>query len=146
MSSTAYSAEIRPDERLRRIVLLSGVVLGVTGVAVILTMPMHPLVLLAACGGWLGFSYSELARLRRGYSRCYRLRFAASGDLWLLGAEGTWQPARLLPGSLLLRRVGWIVLRSAGSGRFAEPIRGHCRKDSDWRRLQVIWRHIGAGL
>jgi hypothetical protein len=131
---------------LRRGVLLCGVILGVTGIAVILTMPMHPLALLAACCGWLILCYSELARLHRGYSRCCRLRFGASGEIWLLGTDREWRPARLLSGSILLRRVGWIMLQSAGGGRFAEPIRGHCRKDPQWRRLQVIWRHIGAGL
>jgi len=131
---------------LRRIVLLSGAVLGVTGVAVILTMPMHPLALLAGGGGWLFLAYSELARLHRGYAGCRRLRFAASGEVWLLGEDREWRPARLLPGSILLRRAGWIVLQSADGDRFAEPIRGHCRKNPEWRRLQVIWRHIGAGL
>jgi len=64
--------------------------------------------------------------------------------MWRLDADGNWHPARLLPGSMLLRRVGWIRWDDGCGRQYAELLRGRSRESDDWRRLQVIWRHIGA--
>jgi len=49
---------------------------------------------------------------------------------------------------VLLRKVGWIRLSfELPTGRkliLGELLRGDGRRGEDWRRLQVIWRHIGA--
>jgi hypothetical protein len=80
----------------------------------------------------------------RGHALCRRLRMSAGGELLLLDPLGNWHTARLLPGSVLLRRIGWIRLETGIGQRCAELVRGSCRESDDWRRLQVIWRHIGA--
>ncbi|MBT8087186.1 MAG: hypothetical protein KJO46_04090, partial [Gammaproteobacteria bacterium] len=66
------------------------------------------------------------------------------GSAALLDRNGQWRPAEVLPGSLLLRHYGWIRLKPRHGRRFAALFRGHCRQSADWRRLQVIWRHVGA--
>jgi len=144
MSSGTYSAELRPDAMLRRLVLVSGGVLGASGVALILVMPFNAMVLIAGSAAWLAYSGWELVGVSRGYARCRRLRVTAGGEMKLLDAEGNWRAARLLPCSVLLRRVGWIRGEDSEGRQYAEPVRGSCRESDDWRRLQVIWRHIGA--
>lgn len=144
MSSSRYSAELRPDTPLRRLVLASGAVFALLGVAVILTLPLPAAVLIAASAGWLFVCARELVVAGRGFSYCRGLRIAVDGDIVLLDPDGVWQPARLLPGSVVLRHVGWILFETNEGRQFAELVRGRCRESNDWRRLQVIWRHIGG--
>lgn len=145
MPSNAYSAELRPDPCLRRLVLCSGAGLGLLGVVAILTLPWPPAWCAAAAVAWAGVVVWELAGLRSAWAECRALRIRADGSAAALGRDGRWRPVALLADGVLLRHCGWIRLR-AGSGRvFAEPVRGACRDSHDWRRLQVIWRHVGAG-
>ncbi len=146
MSSPTYSAELHPDARLRRIVLWSGALLGLVGVVVILSTRLPAALLIAASVAWLLFSGWELRRICHGYARCRRLRLSAGGELSRLDGAGNWHLARLLPGSVLLRRVGWIRWDDERGRQYAELLLGRCRESDDWRRLQVIWRHIGARL
>ena len=144
MSSSKYSAELRPDPLLRRLVLVSGTGLAVLGVALILSLPLHAAALIAGCVGWLLVCARELVSAGQGFSYCRRLRIAVDGEILLLDPDGVWQPARLLSGSAVLRRVGWILFETIEGRQFAELVRGRCRESDDWRRLQVIWRHIGG--
>jgi len=144
MSSIKYSAELRPDALLRRVVLVSGMVFAVLGVVLILTLPLHAAALIAGSVGWLLLCARELVVAGQGFSYCCRLRIAVDGDILLLDPDGVWQPARLLSGSAVLRRVGWILFETSEGRQFAELVRGRCRQSDDWRRLQVIWRHIGG--
>lgn len=144
MSSSAYSAEIGSDETLRRIVLLSGVGAAVIGFALILVLPWHPSLRLIVSSGWLGLLFLELYKIRCAYRRYCALRVDSHGNAWLKDRAGEWHGARLLAGSVLLRRFGWIRLASVDGGACAELVRGHCRDSAAWRRLQVVWRHIGA--
>ena len=144
MSSSTYSAELYPDAVLRWLVLFSGSIFGAAGIALILTLPLHWLLLVAGSVGWLTLFVSELVGMSRGFVRCCRLRMTPDGEILLLDPEGNWHAARLLPGSVLLRRVGWIRLKIEQGQQCAEPVRGSCRESEDWRRLHVIWRHIGA--
>ena len=144
MSSIKYSAELCPDALLRRVVLVSGMVFAVLGVVLILTLPLHAAALIAGSVGWLLLCARELVVVGQGFSYCCRLRIAVDGDILLLDPDGVWQPARLLSGSAVLRRVGWILFETSEGRQFAELVRGRCRESDDWRRLQVIWRHIGG--
>lgn len=148
MSSTAYFAEIRPDPFLRRIVLISGAVLALAGIPLILMLPVSPGSRAVAAVVWLAMMASELSRARRAWYSCHALRFFADGTVLVLVAGLSWQPATLLSGGILLRQLGWIRLSfTLPSGRklvLGECLRGDGHKNADWRRLQVIWRHVGA--
>ncbi|MGI9249022.1 MAG: hypothetical protein ACR2QI_08395 [Woeseiaceae bacterium] len=144
MSSSTYSAELRPDAGLRRLVVLSGMFFGALGVALLLTLPLHAAASVACSGSWLLLCVRELVKIRRGYALCCGLRMTAGGEISVLGPDGAWRVAQLSPGSVLLRRLGWIRLTDRHGRRCAELIRGSCRESDDWRRLQVIWQHIGA--
>lgn len=129
---------------LRRSVLWSGALFAVAGVALIFSTRLPAALLIAASVAWLLFSGWELRRIRHGHACCRRLRLSAGGEMRWLDAGGNWHPAELLPGSVLLRRLGWIRWDDGHGGQYAELVRGRCRESDDWRRLQVIWRHIGA--
>ena len=144
MSSTAYFAEFKPDPHLRRLVAASGVLLGIAGVLVILLLPTDLWMRLAACVIWVLTSAREHRQLQRGWADCRALRFTANGELMVLGADQTWRAARQETGSVLLRKLGWIRLRDHRGVVFGELLSGDDRASPDWRRLQVIWRHVGA--
>jgi len=144
VSSTAYSAEISPDPVLRRIVLWSGVLLGIAGVLAVLILPVSLWVRLALAAGWAGASFLELRQLLRAWRKCCRVRIDSTGEIQLLDDSGRWRGGGLVSGGVLLRKIGWIRLRNHAGAPFGELLAGDSRMSPDWRRLQVIWRHIGA--
>jgi len=148
VSSNAYYAEVSPDPFLRRLVLTTSVVLALAGVPLILILPVTPTLRLVAVLIWLASTVWEITRLRRAWNTSQGLRFFADGTVAVHLPGQAWYPARLLSGGFLLRKTGWIrlevVLPGGGKAILGEPLRGDCRESHDWRRLQVIWRHIGA--
>jgi len=148
VSSTAYFAEIRPDPVLRRIVLASGVALALVGVPLIRILPIALEIRAIAVIIWAALAVRELSRARLAWNTCQALRFFADGTIAVLAPGQIWRPAVLLSGGVLLRKMGWIRLSfELPTGRkliLGELLRGDGRRGTDWRRLQVIWRHIGA--
>jgi len=68
----------------------------------------------------------------------------SSGQFAVLKNSEYWVPASLMTGSVLLRKLGWVRLKDESGRVFVELVRGDARLSHDWRRFQVIWRHIGA--
>ena len=86
----------------------------------------------------------ELQRLEQGFDACKAIRIDSSGEAMILGDDENWVPARLLSGSVLLRKLAWMRLQDQSGRIYLELISGDARQSQNWRRLQVIWRHIGA--
>ena len=144
MSSNAYFAEFRPDLVLRRFVQWTAAAVGAVGVAVIAGLEAPFSIRFGGAALWLAILVAQLRSLRCGWSSCAGFRVHADGTVAVLGPDGEWCRGQLEPDGVLLRRWGWIRIRT-GSGRpFAEPLRGSCRDSREWRRLQVIWRHVGG--
>jgi len=143
-ASTSYSAEIAPDPRLRRLVLLVGAVLCLAGLGFVPLLPVSVELKAVLAAAWLGLCGYEWHALLRGYARSGSLRIAAGGHVERQRRDGSWQPARLCAGSMVLPRFAWLRIDSPDMRPYAEPVCGDCGKSEDWRRLQVIWRHIGA--
>ena len=114
------------------------------GLVMIIELPVHGAVRAGSCMIWVVFCIREQICLRRAYRSFSRLRVSCDGELRVLDRCGDWQAARVLAGSVLLRHAGWIRIRAGDGSVFVEPLRGSCRRSADWRRLQVIWRHVGA--
>ncbi|MGI9237200.1 MAG: hypothetical protein ACR2QZ_07370 [Woeseiaceae bacterium] len=144
MSSNRYFAELQPDTTLRMLIMVSGIGLGFVGEILIVALPFHAAALIVGGGAWLAFAVREQAKLLSAFRRYGRLRIGVGGSLMRLDSEGCWREGRLLPGSLVLSRLAWIRYEINGDIRSAELLRGDCLESHDWRRLQVIWRHIGA--
>lgn len=99
---------------------------------------------IAAGLAWCVVAAMELLVLRRSSQSCSAFRIMADGTAAVRAGDGQWQPATLLGGGILLRRYGWVRLRTSVGRVIVQPVRGAARDSRDWRRLQVIWRHIGA--
>lgn len=144
MSSPVYSTELRTEPLLRRIVLLTGLLFVITGLIVILMMPLAFGWRIAAGGSWVLFGLREVIIIRNAYAAYFRLRLDSAGKLELVITNGANKAATLLAGSVVLAGVAWLRIESADGLRCAELLRGNCRENKQWRRLQVIWRHFGA--
>lgn len=145
MSSSAYSAFLTPESRLRKSVLLVSVVLIGAGTLLLATLSAPPLVRGFACVVWCLAGIRNIVRLAQNFARVAAIRLYPDGAAELLDADHEPRPAMLADGSVVLRNWAWLRLRRDDGGSVAELLRGDGRKDHDWRRLQVIWRHVGAG-
>lgn len=145
VSSNTYSTELVPDPILRRVVIVAGWVASGLGVTIILTLPVHPAWRLFAALVWLLPNARKLYLIAKWNKRCQGLRVAHTGDVEIITDRRSSTSAKLVAGSIVLRRIAWLKLESEDGQRFAELLRGKCSQDEDWRRLQVIWRHLGAG-
>jgi len=96
------------------------------------------------CLVWVAFGRFELRQLEQGFDACKAIRIDSNGEVTILVNDEKWVPATLLTGSVVLRKLGWIRLKGESGQIFLELIRGDARQSQNWRRLQVIWRHIGA--
>ena len=144
MSSNSYSAYLTPDPWLRIVVLTSGRLLLAAGLALILTLDLDAAIRAAGSLLWMAVGRFELRRLQNGFNFCQAVRMHSDGHVEVLNTRMEWQSCCLLSGSLLLRNLAWLRLQPASGPTLAEPFRGSARDSHDWRRLQVIWRHIGA--
>ncbi len=124
---------------------MSGVAATVVGLVTIVLLSL-PLTWRAfAALVWLLLNGRELALFSKGHKRCQRIRIEHSGDVELLAPDGNWTPATLLAGSVVLRRFAWLRFETRDGRRFAELMCCKTAQNKEWRRLQVIWRHLGAG-
>lgn len=142
--STSYFAEIRPDARLRRLVLLSGVLLFLAGLAFLPLLAVSAPLKGLLAAGWTGLCGFEWLSLRQGYAAGGALRIAAGGQVERQSPEGGWEPAQLCAGSVVLARIAWLRIATPRGRPYAELVSARGHASEDWRRLQVIWRHIGA--
>ena len=124
--------------------LLGGVVLSLAGLGLVPLLPLSflPQALLALA--WLYLSGREWFAFRRGYAGGGALRIAADGQVQLQCRDGGWQPASLCHGSVVLPRLAWLRVDPPGTRPYAELVSAERQESEEWRRLQVIWRHIGA--
>lgn len=144
MSSNTYSTCLTPDPRLRMIVVYSGRLLCAVGCALLLTLPLDIEWRFLLCVCWLVSGWLELSRMQRGHADCRAIRLQAGGGIEVLNGDQKWVPAALQRDSVVFARLAWIRARGKGGNRYAELLSGDARACYEWRRLQVIWRHIGA--
>ena len=93
---------------------------------------------------WIGLCGYEWLAFWRGYAVGGKLRIAAGGLAERQRRDGTWEPSSLCAGSVVLPRVAWLRIAPRHGRPYAELVGAGNQGSEDWRRLQVIWRHIGA--
>ena len=142
--STTYSSELIADPRLRRLVLICGWAAMLVGAAICLALPIAWKWRLAASCLWMLISERELRVIAGGYKRYKGFRIDANGAVALLTRDGDWLPASLLAGSIVLPSLAWLRFKDQDGHHRAELIACKCPENKAWRRLQVIWRHLGA--
>ncbi len=127
-------------------VLALSATLGMIGVLLVAMLPLDIPVRIAAAAVWAGSVLREVLLLRRAWRNCRAIRLSPGGSVTVLGEDAEWRPGQLVSGGLLLPRFGWLRLRTGTAPAFAELVRGDRRKNRDWRRLHVIWRHFRAPI
>ncbi len=143
-ASTSYSAEIAPDARLRRLVLLSGALLFLAGLVFVPLLAVSAVLKGLVAVAWSCLCGYEWLAFWRGYAGSRTLRIAPGGSIERQCRDGSWQPARLCAGSLVLPGFAWLRVAPPGAKTYAELVSASSHESENWRRLQVIWRHIGA--
>jgi hypothetical protein len=131
---------------LRVIVLLSGLIACLAGVLLALSLPLRALDRALIVCAWLFLCGREIARTWRGYALVGTLRISGDARIEVRLVGGEWRTASLLSGSLVLPRVAWLRISVGAGPAYGELLTGNPRKNKDWRRLLVIWRHIGAAI
>ncbi|MDX1404276.1 MAG: hypothetical protein R3192_07060 [Woeseiaceae bacterium] len=131
---------------LRALVFAWGVVAASAGAVILLRLPIASYLKPGLALLWLLECARELWALRRGGRRLCELRLAAGGEVSGISPRGDVLPLELLPGSMLLRRLGWLRLRFADGLTHGELFTGDARQDPEWHRLQLIWRQRAAAF
>ena len=144
MSSITYWAELHPETRLRRLVLVSGVLLLAGGVVMVSLIDGSTAWKIAGGSVWTGVSGYRLWQLGHAYAVNGILRLGADGSLEIEGLDGRRHAATLDSGSFVLQRFAWLRISPSTGTAYGELVRGNARESEEWRRFQVIWRHIGA--
>lgn len=114
------------------------------GLVVIAAMSIPPVQRLLVACAWLLLAGRQLRSALRHNATVTRIRVYADGSAAIADPGGCWRPATLAPGSIVLERVAWLRLDVPGASHGGELLAGNSRKNNDWRRLQMIWRHLGS--
>jgi hypothetical protein len=144
MSFTPYSARLVPERGLRLLVLSAGTVTTVVGVCVIAGLGLAPVSRLFAAALWLISSLRELWLMGRAQRRFRAVRMYPGGRAELSCRQGGRVGASLLAGSVVLPRLAWLRFRTEDGWRHAELLRRNAGRGEQWRRLQVLARHLGG--
>jgi hypothetical protein len=123
--------------------LISGLGLALTGGGLVLLLPLDLPARLLALLGWFWWSSRELLTYCRVYARWSACKLSADGEIRLIGDDECCA-ATLLPGSIVLSEVAWLRLRAENGDVWGELVAGKHRESKDWRRLQVIFRHLNT--
>jgi hypothetical protein len=145
VSSNRYSSTLKPDPWLRILVLTSGRLLIAAGLVIILILDIAADLRALAGALWIVAGRYELRVLQRRFDALIAIRLFSDGSVAVLNEHEEWQPGQCQSGCIVLRKLVWLRLRTADGTRFTELLCGDVRRSHDWRRLQVIWRHVGAG-
>ena len=143
LSLAEFSTELHPEPLLRRIVLASGTVMLGAGLMVIAAMSATAAVRGLVALAWLLLACRQLWAQARHNALVRRIRIYADGSVEFAVAGGHWHPATLASGSIVLERLAWLRLDVGNAAPSGELLAGNSRKNKDWRRLQMIWRHLG---
>jgi hypothetical protein len=114
------------------------------GLWVILCLPIGRGFGAIAAVGWCLFGAYQAVDIANLHKRFSRLRIASDGSSEICTTDGQWHAATIGPGCIVLTHLAWLRLRLADGRRYRALLRGEARESKQWRRLQVIWRHLGT--
>ena len=145
MSSREYCAELGHDPQLSRWLIGSVLLALSAGLWVVWQLPI------SAELRWLGGTGWALATGGRGWltwktqAHWRRLRIVAGGPVIVETRNGQQVDAAMTGNCVVLARLAWLDLVTTDGSRFCALVSGNARESEQWRRFQVIWRHMGSG-
>ncbi|MDX1506771.1 MAG: hypothetical protein R3358_00735 [Woeseiaceae bacterium] len=122
----------------------SGAALLVAGVVVLTVLPLSRPLAVAGSVAWIFRVSRELAALWRVYGRLVGYRLFAGGDITVYTDAGPGLDGRVAPGTLVTRRWAWLRVVTSDGRAWAELVAGDAAGSQQWRRFQVIFRHLPA--
>lgn len=143
-SCRAYSARLCAEWRSRSLVLASGAGLGVAGLAIAATLPIHVALAGSVTFVWAAGTAAAWRRTLAAYRSVLAITLWPDGGVQVETTDGGRATGRLAAGSLVLGTCAWVRLELDGGRCWGELL--FCRRqDRDqWRRFQVICRHFSA--
>ena len=116
------------------------------GLAIILTLPLAPLLRVLLACTWLAENIRECRRQIRGAARVRRITLDTSGNIGCTAPDGRSLSLTLRSGSVVLSRLALLRVQFADGSDYVELLRGDPAADLEWQRLQLIWRHCRAAF
>ena len=130
---------------LRRAVLGSGIAFAIGAALLVLELPFERSWRAAGMLMLLLMAAREWVLISRGHKQCDSILIEHNGDCQLRSGDGCCSRATLCAGSVVLARFAWLRFKTDEGRHCVELLRAKSTQIEDWRRLQVIWRHLGAG-
>jgi len=125
--------------------MATGIAAAVGGIVAIAGLPFAGTWRILGAVIWSVASVVELSLVAKGHSNCQSLRIEQDGNMQIRMTNGCCMPATLSAGSAVLGAFAWLRFTAENGRRHVELFRRESPGNKDWRRLQVIWRHLGAG-
>ena len=145
MSSTPFFTDLEPDAISQTIVLATGAGALLGGALAIAALPVESASQALWTAAWAVLGGRDLWLVAVGYRRCARIRLHHEASIEAWSRDGCCAPATLGAGSIVTSAFAWLRVEFANGGRAGLLLRRKAAQDEGWRRLQVIWRHLGAG-
>jgi hypothetical protein len=123
----------------------TGIVAVIGGIVAVVSLPFALGWRALGAGLWALACCYELRVITRAHRNCQSLRIEQDGNILMTMADGCCMPATLSAGSVVLGSFAWLRFTAENGRRHVELFRRENPGNKDWRRLQVIWRHLGAG-
>ena len=114
------------------------------GIVTIVSVPIDILLRALAASVWLLWGGVQWLLITSAHKRYRRVRIHSDGTAALLDSSGKWHAAGICKDCIVLANYAWLKLKPAPGGTYCELMRAESPGDKQWRRLQVIWRHLGT--
>ena len=117
---------------------------AVLGIICILATPFPALAKAAAVMVWILWSTWELVSLWRVYRGCSGYRVYENGEIEVFDDRGGYRSGKVLPGTVVMPGWAWLRVGLTDGPTWGEALTGRTRESQQWRRFQVIFRHLNA--
>lgn len=125
--------------------MATGIAAAIGGIIAVVSLPFALGWRALGAGLWALACCYELWAITRAQSNCQLVRIEQDGNILVTMTDGSCMPATMSAGSVVLASFAWLRFTAENGRRHVELFRRESPGNKDWRRLQVIWRHLGAG-
>jgi hypothetical protein len=130
---------------LRRVVIVVGIGAAAGGAVTIACLPLDGAWRAVLLLVWALMCSRDLWVVATGHRHCTGIRIEHTGNMLVYKHGNGCCTAAISAGSVVLQQIAWLRFQAEDGRRHVELIRRKTAQNKDWRRFQVIWRHLGAG-
>jgi len=129
---------------MRRVLGASALLAYLLGIVTIFSLPIDARLQALGAVVWSLQGGVQWTFISSAHKRFRGVRIHGDGTAQLLDNGGEWHAATICKECIVLSTFAWLKLKPAQGGTYCELLRGDSRANKQWRRLQVIWRHLGT--